>query len=39
VLRGGTRSEIADRLKHCLTRMTFEETGRHPVIVPIVTKA
>lgn len=39
VQRGGTRSEIADRLKTCLTRLTFEETGRHPVIVPIVTKA
>lgn len=39
VQRGGTRSEIAERLKTCLTRLTFEETGRHPMIIPIVTKA
>ncbi len=35
---GGTRSEIAERLRNCLMRCTYEETGRRPIIVPVVTK-
>jgi ribonuclease J len=35
---GGTRSEIMERLKSYLMRFTFEETGRRPIIVPVVTK-
>jgi ribonuclease J len=35
---GGSRSEIVDRLKGALSRLAFEETGRRPIIVPVVTK-
>jgi len=35
---GGTRSEIMERLKSYLMRFIFEETGRRPIIVPVVTK-
>lgn len=35
---GGTRSDIAERLKAFLARFAMEETGRRPLIVPVVTK-
>ena len=36
--RGGTRTELAERLKNSLARLAFEETGRRPVIVPVISK-
>jgi len=35
---GGTRSEITERLKSSLSRFAYEETGRRPVVVPVVAK-
>jgi ribonuclease J len=35
---GGTRSEVSERLKSALERFAFNETGRRPMIVPVVTK-
>ena len=35
---GGTRSDVARRLETYLARFAFEQTGRHPTIVPIVTR-
>jgi len=36
--RGGTRSELTEQLRRALTRLAFEETGRHPIVVPVITK-
>lgn len=33
---GGTRSEIAERLRSVLSRLAQAETGRRPVVVPVV---
>ncbi len=38
VASGGSRSDIAERLKAFLARFAMEETGRRPVIVPVVIK-
>jgi len=38
VERGGTRSDLSERLKAHLARFAFEQTGRRPTIVPIVTR-
>ena len=35
---GGTRAEIEDRLKKALARFAFEETGRRPTVVAMVSK-
>lgn len=35
---GGTRAEIAERLRNALSRAAFDETGRRPIVVPVVTK-
>ncbi len=36
---GGTRSEVGERIKSYLARFVLQETGRRPVIVPVVVKA
>jgi len=36
VQSGGTRSEIADRLRSVLSRLAQAETGRRPIVVPVV---
>lgn len=38
VQSGGTRTDIAERVKEQLSRYAFQETGRRPVVVPVVTK-
>jgi len=35
---GGTRSQLAERVSVYLRRYAREKTGRHPLIVPVVTK-
>ncbi len=35
---GGTRSELAERLQNTVGRLAFAETGRRPMVVPVVTK-
>ncbi len=39
VKSGGTRSEIADRLRGTLSRLAQAETGRRPIVVPVVIRA
>lgn len=38
VERGGTRSELTEQLRRALTRLARQETGRHPIVVPVITK-
>ena len=38
VQRGGTRQEISERLKKYLARFALRETGRRPIVIPVVTK-
>jgi ribonuclease J len=38
VQSGGTRSEVTERVKGALTRFTFDETGRRPMIVAVINK-
>jgi len=38
VARGGTRSETLARLEQELARMAYTETGRRPVIIPVLTR-
>ncbi len=38
VARGGSRSEMVQRLETGLRRMALAETGRRPIIIPIVLK-
>ena len=38
VQRGGTRAEITDRLETALAHLIYEETGRRPMVIPVVTK-
>jgi ribonuclease J len=38
VQSGGTRSELTERVKGALARFTFDETGRRPMIVPVINK-
>ena len=35
---GGTRTELADRLTQSLSRLAHKQTGRQPIVVPLVTK-
>jgi ribonuclease J len=35
---GGSRSELADRLKTSLGRFAYEETGRRPIVIPVVNR-
>ena len=35
---GGTRNELTDRLSQSLSRLAHKQTGRQPIVVPIVTK-
>ncbi|NLD72357.1 MAG: ribonuclease J [Chloroflexi bacterium] len=36
--QGGTRSELVARIDNCLRRFARQETGRRPMIVPVVTR-
>ena len=38
VASGGSRSDITERLRAFLARFAMEETGRRPVVVPVVNK-
>jgi len=35
---GGSRLEIEDRLQESLARLAFEQTGRRPIVIPVVVK-
>jgi len=35
---GGSRAEVADRIESYLRRFARQETGRYPMIVPVVTR-
>jgi len=36
VQSGGTRAEVAERLRSILSRLAQAETGRRPIVVPVV---
>jgi len=36
--RGGARGEITERLEASLAHLVYEETGRRPMVIPVVTK-
>lgn len=38
VALGGTRNEVADRIQAHLARLVYDETGRRPMVIPVVTK-
>ena len=35
---GGSRSEIAERLKTALGRLAYSETGRRPIVLPVINR-
>ncbi len=35
---GGTRNEVVDRIRTHLARLVYDETGRRPMVIPVVTK-
>ncbi|MBC7316099.1 MAG: hypothetical protein H5T70_06745 [Chloroflexi bacterium] len=36
--RGGTRADLTKRLQASLERVAYAETGRRPIVVPVVIK-
>jgi hypothetical protein len=38
IARGGSRSEMLQRLDASLKRMALAETGRRPIVIPILLK-